>query len=170
MGTGKSTIGRLLAARLHIPFADLDEAIVARAGKSIPRIFSEDGECIFRSLEGEVLAELCADEEAKVLATGGGAILSAPNRKRVQQAGPVIWLHAAVETLASRVEGDDNRPLLHGVDPLLKARELNRKRAPYYEQCANFKVDTGALDAEQAVDAIAAFLEKWQKGRADSNV
>lgn len=169
MGAGKSTIGRQLAARLHIPFVDLDEAIVARAGKSIPKIFEEDGECIFRSLEGETLAALCTDGQSRVLATGGGVVMSAPNRRRMKKAGPVIWLDASVETLASRISGDDNRPLLRGADPLQKTRELSRARSPYYEQCADLTVDTEMLDVDQAVDAIMGFVKRWKREKAPGN-
>lgn len=162
MGAGKSTIGRLLAARLRILFTDLDELIVELAGKSIPRIFEEDGECVFRATEGSLLDKLVSDGEKKVLATGGGVIMSAPNRDRLKKGGPVIWLDVLPEVSAQRISGDANRPLISGIDPLQKARELDRMRRSKYEACADFRVDTGSMSAEEAVDAIIAFLSEYE--------
>lgn len=160
MGSGKSTIGRLIAARLRISFVDLDEAIVDRAGKPIPQIFEEDGECIFRALEGEVLEAITTDSELKIIATGGGAVLRAPNRERMKSAGHIIWLDAPPEILAERTASDPNRPLLKGVDPLQKARELDMQRRQIYESCADFRVDTSILSVNEAVEEIAAFLSE----------
>lgn len=158
MGSGKSTIGRLLAARLRMLFVDLDEAIVKRAGKIIPQIFEEDGECIFRALESEALEVITTDSKLKIIATGGGAVLSAPNRERMKSAGHIIWLNAPPEVLTERTVNDPNRPLLKGVDPLQKARELDMQRRPIYEACADFRVDTSIMSVDEAVEEIAGFL------------
>ncbi|MES0371055.1 MAG: shikimate kinase [Mariprofundaceae bacterium] len=160
MGSGKSTIGRLLAARFRMQFIDLDEMIVDRAGKPIPRIFEEDGECIFRALEGETLERFTSEVNPMVIATGGGAVLSTPNRERIKRVGKTIWLDAPPEILAERITGDLNRPLLKGVNPLQKARELNMQRRPIYETCADFRVDTSILSVNEAVDEIAGYLSE----------
>ncbi|MDX8397887.1 MAG: shikimate kinase [Mariprofundaceae bacterium] len=159
MGAGKSTIGRLLAARLTLECIDLDAVIVERAGKSITDIFADDGECIFRALESECLQSLCAAQSSKILATGGGIVLTAPNRQRLKQAGTVVWLDAPVEVLAKRTAGDKKRPLLAGVNVLLKAKELDLQRRKYYEMCSDLRVDTSQLSAAQVVQCIVAHVE-----------
>ncbi|MDX8390891.1 MAG: shikimate kinase [Mariprofundaceae bacterium] len=158
MGSGKSTLGEMLANHLDVPFADLDSNIVQQAGKSIPRIFEEQGECIFRALEGEALHALSSDDTIKVVATGGGAVVRISNRKRIRQAGHVIWLYAAPNLLAERISGDVNRPLLKGVDALTRSKALAREREPVYERMADCRVDTGILSCEAALDAIFTYL------------
>jgi shikimate kinase len=161
MGAGKTTIGRLLAARRAWPFTDLDAVIVQRAGRAIPEIFAEQGECLFRALESELLAEQCTAAPGDgVLSTGGGAVLLAANRRTMRRAGPVIWLHADPAVTAARIRGDANRPLLQGVDPLAKARQLAATRTPLYAAICDLKIDTGRCTAQEAVDAIGAFLSE----------
>jgi shikimate kinase len=161
MGAGKSTIGVPLAERLKRSFHDMDQMIVEKTGRSIPEIFADDGECDFRALEGQMLAELCAGEEPVVIATGGGVVLSAPNRKRMQDSGYVIWLDVPPEIAAERIRGDSNRPLLLGVDALQKARELDHKRRNIYASIAEYQVHTDQLEPEAAVEGIIGFLENY---------
>jgi shikimate kinase len=161
MGAGKTTIGRLLAARRAWSFTDLDAVIVQKSGRTIPQIFAEQGECLFRALESELLAGLCTAASGDgVLSTGGGAVLLAANRRTLRRAGPVVWLHADPEVTAARIEGDANRPLLAGVDPLAKARQLAETRTPLYAAICDLKIDTGRRSAQEAVDAIDAFLSE----------
>ncbi|MDQ6990966.1 MAG: shikimate kinase [Mariprofundaceae bacterium] len=154
MGAGKSTIGRRLAARLSVSCVDLDAVIVEHAGCSIPEIFEEQGEAAFRALESEYLKTLCQDGNNKVLATGGGAVLSEANRHVMQQSGFVIWLDARPEILARRIAGDGNRPLLKGVEPLQRARELDAQRRPLYKACADLRIDTAKCRVPQTIRTI----------------
>jgi len=156
MGAGKSTLGKLLARRLGLVFTDLDHDIASLAGMSIPEIFSRLGEKVFRQYEAQSLEQAIGSKS--LLATGGGAVLRGSNRKLLRQNPPVIWLDASPEVLARRIGGDVNRPLLAGVDPLAKARELDAVRRPLYAECADLHVRTDQLDAEQVVDYIIAYL------------
>lgn len=101
MGAGKSTIGRLLAKELQLPFKDSDKEIEERTGANIPWIFDVEGEAGFREREQSALAELC-QEEGLVLATGGGAVLREENRRALREGGCVIYLHASVEQQLER--------------------------------------------------------------------
>ncbi|MBN2007071.1 MAG: shikimate kinase, partial [Anaerolineae bacterium] len=123
MGTGKTTIGRAAAQRLGCTFVDMDDVIVACAGKPIPRIFAEDGEPAFRALEAAVCAELSA-QDGLVVATGGGALLTPANRAAMQRSGVVICLDASPDEILRRVGGNDDRPLLNVPDPAARIAEL----------------------------------------------
>jgi len=160
MGAGKSTIGAPLAERLGRPFRDMDRMIVKKTGRSIPQIFADDGECNFRALEGQMLSELCASKEPAVIATGGGVVLSAPNRKRMQGSGTIVWLDVSPELVAERIRGDTNRPLLIGVDTLQKARQLDHQRRRLYASIAEYKVCTDQLEPEATVEGIIGFLDR----------
>ena len=162
MGAGKSTVGRLLARRLKLRFLDCDHEIERRCGVKIPLIFDIEGEPGFRARESEVLAELMA-LKGIVLATGGGAVLSAGNRRRLAEHGTVVYLRARPEDLYGRVRHDRNRPLLATADPLRRLRELHAERDPLYAEIADVVIDTG----RQTVQALARELvvrlgERWK--------
>ena len=162
MGAGKSTVGRLLARRLKLRFLDCDDEIERRCGVKIPLIFEIEGETGFRARESEVIAELTA-LPGIVLATGGGAVLSAENRRRLASHGTVIYLRARPEDLYNRVRHDRNRPLLASADPLRRLRELHAERDPRYASIADLVVDTGRQTVQAlARELVARLGERWK--------
>ena len=163
MGTGKTTVGRLLAERLGMDFIDTDESIEARAGRSIPEIFSAHGEEHFRDLESRALAEALATP-GRVVSTGGGMLLRDANVEALRQAGPIICLTATAETVLGRTSADANRPLLDVADPAGRIEELLAARDECYAQ-ADVHVGTDARSPEGVVDAIAEFLAADARGR-----
>ena len=162
MGAGKSTVGRLLARRLKRSFYDSDHEIERRCGVGIPVIFDIEGERGFRAREAQVIAELAA-LDGIVLATGGGVVLDAENRRRLAARGTVVYLHARPADLYERVRHDRNRPLLANADPLIKLEELYAQRDPLYREVADLVVNTGRQSAQAlARDLLARLEEKWK--------
>jgi shikimate kinase len=157
-GAGKSTIGRQLSKLLKWEFADSDVEIEARAGCSIRYLFEQRGEAFFRDLEQQVLGELVCRART-VLATGGGSILRQANREALRQHSQVVYVRTQAEDLARRLRHDANRPLLQGVHPLHKLRELYSVRDPLYREAANFTVDSGRTSVSQLVHLLAMQLE-----------
>ena len=154
MGTGKTAIGKALADRLERPFIDMDEEIVNRAGKPIPRIFAEDGEPFFRELERQVVIDLSA-EPGQVIAAGGGVVINPANIADFSATGLVVCLTATPETILERVKDDTNRPLLDVPDKLARIRELLEVRRAYYDAIpVQIPTDNRLVDA--IVDAILA--------------
>ena len=150
MASGKTSVGRALAARTGWPLVDADDVIVARAGKPIHRIFAEDGEPAFRELERQVIADLCAGER-QVIASGGGAFVDPQNREVMLSGGRVFFLSASPAVILRRVQEEDAggpiRPLLAVDDPEARIGELLAQRAAAYAQ-AHHTVETDALTAE----------------------
>ncbi len=133
MGTGKTTVGRIIASRLRYGFIDTDHLIELRAGKAIPKIFEEDGELKFREYEKEVLKEL-ANFRKMVIATGGGLGANQENIDSLKTHSLVVCLCASVQTIYSRVKSQTYRPLLCTADPMAKIKELLAIREPIYRQ------------------------------------
>jgi shikimate kinase len=152
MGVGKSTVGRRLAARLGLPFADGDDEIERAAGMSVSEIFATMGEAAFRDGEARVMRRLL-DGPRMVLATGGGAVLNAETRELLKSKAVMVWLRADLKTVASRVQRRDTRPLLRGKDALQALTAMAEVRYPVYEQ-AHLSVDSGTGAHSEAVDAI----------------
>jgi shikimate kinase len=161
MGSGKSTVGRLLADRLGWPYFDSDEQVEAHTGLTVPEIFAASGEAAFRAEEALALAEATTADGPAVLSVAGGAVLDADNRQRIRQAGLVVWLRASVDTLARRVGSGAGRPLLEG-DPAANLARLVLERQPLYQQLADLVIDVDELDAEEAADRIQAALRQEQ--------
>lgn len=145
-------MARLLADKLGWEWIDADVEIERRAGKSIARIFAEDGEPAFRDLEAEVTAALC-QRRRLVLAAGGGAPLRPESRRAMRQSGRVVWLTALPETIHARMSGDAStagrRPSLTEKDALEEIVHLIRKREPIYRETAHLQVDTEGKTPEQ---------------------
>jgi shikimate kinase len=156
MGAGKSSIGKRLAARLGIPFADADAAIEEAAGMSIPDIFTSHGEPSFRSGEARVIARLL-DSGPQVLATGGGSFVNEETRARIHERGISVWLKADVDVLLRRVKRRDNRPLLKNDDPAATLTALLAAREPFYSQ-ANLTVMSRDVPHEVIVEEIVTLL------------
>jgi shikimate kinase len=160
--TGKTTLARLLAERLGWDWVDADVEIERRAGKSIARIFAEDGEAAFRELEVEVTADLCRRDRL-VLAAGGGAPLREENRRAMRAAGPVVWLKALPETIHRRMSGDattaGRRPNLTTAGGVAEIVELLRRRQPIYQETADLEVDT---EGKSPQELTAAILDRLQ--------
>jgi len=161
MGVGKSTVGRRLAARLHLPFVDADHEIeVAHAGMTIPEIFAEHGEPYFREGEARVIARLL-DGAPGVLATGGGAYMREDTRQRIRAKAVSIWLKADADVILRRVKRRADRPLLQTEDPAGTIRRLIEARYPVYQEA-----DLTVLSRDEphekivgeCVDALHGFL------------
>jgi len=175
MGTGKTSIGRYIAAQLGRPFVDLDDLIVQRAGKPIPQIFAEDGEPAFRALESALCAEL-RGSSGLVVATGGGAVVHPGNREALAAGGIVICLDASLDAILARVGDDVSRPMLAGPDRRARIRDLLAQRADAYAAIPLHLDTTGLtiLAAAERVMGIAAGLPEgghrlivnpgWQEG------
>ena len=155
MGAGKTSVGRVLAKRLHKSFYDSDQEIERATGVKIPMIFEIEGEAGFRAREARILADLVRRKNI-VLATGGGAVLFEENRRLLTEHGTVIYLHAAVCNLWERTRHDKNRPLLQAGDAMAKLQALFAERDPLYREIADVIIDTGS----QSVGNLAHKVEQ----------
>lgn len=164
MGAGKSAVGRMLAERLGLRFADLDHEVETAAGADIATIFECAGETGFRARECAVLQALLG-ADGLVLATGGGAVLDAGNRRLLCERCFVVHLHLDVASQLQRLARDRSRPLLQRPDREQALRELASVREPLYAEIADLRFDTGRDSALHAAATLADLLAtRWQRG------
>ncbi len=153
MGTGKSSLARILARKIGCPLVDTDTAIEKKAGQPISAIFAESGENAFREIETEVLrAHL--DKSGCIISTGGGMVIREENRQLLPQIGLVVWLHASEAVIYERVSRNNRRPLLQTADPRGTLHELLVLREPWYREVAQLEINTGRVNRGEAVSLI----------------
>jgi shikimate kinase len=160
--TGKTTLAKLVAQQLRWDWIDADVEIERRSGKTISRMFAEDGEPAFRNLEAAVIADLCRRDRL-VLAAGGGAPLRPESRQAMRNGGKVVWLTASPDTIARRMSSDATtaarRPNLTQKDPLTEITELLARREPIYRETADLVIDTEGRTPDSLAAEIIHFLE-----------
>lgn len=167
MGAGKTSVGRVLAKRLGKTFFDSDHVIEERTGVRVSVIFDIEGEEGFRSRESAVIAELTQGQDI-VLATGGGAVLNAENRRVLRERGIVVYLRATVRDLLNRTRHDKNRPLLQTDDPQARMAEIYEQRDPLYRETAHVVIETGSPSLPSLVNRLETQLVAHQTHSADS--
>lgn len=159
MGAGKTTVGRRLAAMLHLDFVDSDHEIEARTGVDIPYIFEREGEAGFRRREAQVIDDVSA-RSGIVLATGGGAILDADNRRWLEARGFVVYLHASLHQQIDRTRRCRHRPLLQDGDRRATLARLFEQRDPLYREVADLVLDTDHRNARRLAQEIERHLHR----------
>jgi shikimate kinase len=157
MGAGKTTIGKLLAKKLKKTFYDTDHEIEKKLGVKVSVIFELEGEEGFRKRETQMIDELSSKKDI-ILATGGGAVLSAENRALLKERGQVIYLNATPQNLAKRMAYDKDRPLLQQGNMLEILNQLYKDRHPLYLNVASFVVDTGQQKTQTIIHKIESLL------------
>ncbi len=162
MGSGKSSVGKIVAELLGYRFVDLDAEIASAAGCSINDIFARDGEQTFRALESSLLEHVLTAGEGRVVATGGGAVVSAQNRTLMHTRGIVVNLKVTLEQSLARLEGCGNRPLLAGDDASTRAEALMDEREQFYA-AADIRIDTDGKSVEDVAAEILCRLKGFSE-------
>ncbi len=155
MGSGKTTVGRLVAERRGAGFVDTDDLVEQRTGRAVATVISEDGEAAFRAEEKAAVAAAAAADGPTVVATGGGAVLDDANVNLMRETGTVVWLAAPAGTLAARVGDGADRPLSGGGD-LDRLAAILAERERRYAAAAHAAVGTDGVDPERVADAVEA--------------
>lgn len=168
MGSGKTTIGKLIAASIGYDFVDSDREIEQRTGVSIPTIFHYEGEEGFRDRETQVLDEL-TQRDRIVLATGGGAVLRPENREILSERGFVVYLKVSVRVQLMRTAKDKNRPLLQTADPRKTLTDMAKIRAPLYDETSDFAINTDHIRTKALKARVIKAYERSQRPKAQHN-
>jgi len=153
MGSGKTTVGRLVADRMNVEFADTDDEVESATGLDIPSLFETGGEGAFRAAESKLLVELLSVPGSRVVSAGGGAVLDESNRAAMRREATVVWLRADVGTLTDRLGTGEGRPLL-ARNPKRSIARIESERARIYESVADVVIDTDDRSADQVADAV----------------
>ncbi len=161
MGSGKSTIGKLLAKNLNVEFIDVDALIESKAGISIREMFERHGESYFRQIETEVMSEVTQIREA-VVACGGGVVLREENMKLLRKNGIVVYLQVSAEELVKRLLNDEKRPLLQVKNRIQRIRSLYRIRLPLYMKYADIIVDNTRKTPQEIVEEITCEIRRLE--------
>jgi shikimate kinase len=156
-GSGKSTVGKEVARQLGGDFVDCDREIERRTGSTIAALFARDGESAFRDLEATTLAGLI-EQDAAVIATGGGAVLRSANRELLRERSRCVYLRAGPDFLWRRLRRDRRRPLLQVPDPQRRLQDMSAEREPLYLETAHIVVDIEGLSFDRLADTVLARL------------
>lgn len=154
MGSGKTTVGQLLAQTLGFTFADIDQLIEAGEEMTISEIFEKNGEGYFRQLETLIMEEISNTMQDTVLSVGGGLPMTEKNHKYLKKIGKVIYLKVSEQTVIERLKGESGRPLLSGDDATEMIYRLLSQRHPTYQMLADVVIDTDDMQIEEVVDEI----------------
>ena len=157
-GTGKSSVGRLLAARLGRALVSTDAEIIKRAHRTIPEIVAQEGWEHFRDLESDICRELASSDQL-VIDTGGGAILRAQNVEALKKNGTLFWLEASVGTITKRISRDTQRPSLTGTKSFVdEVQDVLQERTPKYQAAADHVITTDGRSINQLVETILTLV------------
>jgi len=161
MGAGKTTVGERCAELMDRPFLDTDELVVAAAGVPFDVLWAAEGERGFRARERVAVADAVMSPALLVISCGGGTVLDPDNRRLLRDNGVVVWLKATSAALASRLTGDDTRPLLAGRDRTATLERLSAQREPAYEAAAHVHIDTEGRAVDEVADAVVQEYHAW---------
>ena len=162
MGSGKTTIGKILSKTLNKDFYDSDHVVEEKTGVKVPLIFEYEGEVGFRNRESKILEEIMSCKNT-VVGTGGGIILSKMNREIIISMGFVVYLTASIKELVYRTEYDKNRPLINNGNAEVKITNILKGREKYYENTSNARISTDNYDTVKLSKIIIKKYEKYEK-------